>query len=343
MLTPPKVLMLTDGDLSIGEFGIATRMVQPERQTRAAARRARRPGGAGRDDDLQGEAAAADRGGVTRRARPRGRDLLADDERAHALEGTRMVLGRSKDSDIQVEDANVSRRHAELRREGGSWWLADLDSTNGTELNGKRVAVEAGRGDDHPRRHRPRLRQAEGRRLKRGSSGVAAVPGRRTVRVVRPRRAGCCERHRATADGSAGPGGAGEGRRNVASTSAPRAQDRLHRPAVPLHLADRPQRERDLRAGPAQGGVIVGPAEAASIGLPSASALLVVSRARARRRRRCLSTRCPSRSAAAARTRSRSKATSSPPPSTLASSRSGTGSGSRTSARRTAPSSTVRA
>ena len=30
MLTPPRVLMLTDGDLSIGEFGIATRMVQPE-------------------------------------------------------------------------------------------------------------------------------------------------------------------------------------------------------------------------------------------------------------------------------------------------------------------------
>ena len=30
MLTAPKVLMLTDADLSIGEFGIATRMVQPE-------------------------------------------------------------------------------------------------------------------------------------------------------------------------------------------------------------------------------------------------------------------------------------------------------------------------
>ena len=30
MLTPPKVLMKTDADLSIGEFGIATRMVQPE-------------------------------------------------------------------------------------------------------------------------------------------------------------------------------------------------------------------------------------------------------------------------------------------------------------------------
>ena len=40
---------------------------------------------------------------------------------------------------MQVEDANVSRRHAELRHEGSAWWLVDLDSTNGTELNGKRV------------------------------------------------------------------------------------------------------------------------------------------------------------------------------------------------------------
>ena len=59
--------------------------------------------------------------------------------RTHAVEGAKVVLGRSKDSDVQVEDANVSRRHAELRREGGNWWLVDLGSTNGTELNGKRV------------------------------------------------------------------------------------------------------------------------------------------------------------------------------------------------------------
>ena len=60
--------------------------------------------------------------------------------RTHALEGARVVLGRSKDCDLQVEDANVSRRHAELRREGPDWWVVDLDSTNGTELNGKRVS-----------------------------------------------------------------------------------------------------------------------------------------------------------------------------------------------------------
>jgi pSer/pThr/pTyr-binding forkhead associated (FHA) protein len=60
--------------------------------------------------------------------------------RTYALEGSRVVLGRSKDTDVRVEDANVSRRHAELRHEGADWWLVDLDSTNGTQLNGRRIS-----------------------------------------------------------------------------------------------------------------------------------------------------------------------------------------------------------
>jgi pSer/pThr/pTyr-binding forkhead associated (FHA) protein len=51
----------------------------------------------------------------------------------------RVVIGRSRDCDIQLADANVSRRHAELRQEGASFWIVDLGSTNGIEVNGKRV------------------------------------------------------------------------------------------------------------------------------------------------------------------------------------------------------------
>src|SRR5205807_3420372 len=51
----------------------------------------------------------------------------------------RVVIGRSKDCDIQLADPNVSRRHAELRQEGAAYWVVDLDSTNGLEVNGKRV------------------------------------------------------------------------------------------------------------------------------------------------------------------------------------------------------------
>jgi pSer/pThr/pTyr-binding forkhead associated (FHA) protein len=40
---------------------------------------------------------------------------------------------------VQIEDPNVSRRHAELRQEGSTYWIVDHDSTNGVEVNGRRV------------------------------------------------------------------------------------------------------------------------------------------------------------------------------------------------------------
>src|SRR2546430_14411575 len=51
----------------------------------------------------------------------------------------RAAIGRSRDCDIQLSDTNVSRRHAGLRQEGASYWIVDLGSTNGLEVNGKRV------------------------------------------------------------------------------------------------------------------------------------------------------------------------------------------------------------
>ena len=59
--------------------------------------------------------------------------------RRHELDGDRTVIGRSRDCDIQIADPNVSRRHAEVRRDGEAYVLVDLDSTNGVEVGGKRV------------------------------------------------------------------------------------------------------------------------------------------------------------------------------------------------------------
>ena len=49
------------------------------------------------------------------------------------------MIGRARDCDIQIEDPGASRRHAEVRQEGTAYWIVDLDSTNGLEVNGLRT------------------------------------------------------------------------------------------------------------------------------------------------------------------------------------------------------------
>lgn len=48
-----------------------------------------------------------------------------------------IVIGRLSTNDVVLADSNVSRKHAELRRDGSRWVLVDLGSTNGTLVNGK--------------------------------------------------------------------------------------------------------------------------------------------------------------------------------------------------------------
>jgi len=49
------------------------------------------------------------------------------------------MVGRSRECDVVVSDANVSRRHIELRRGERGWAAVDLGSTNGMKVNGRRL------------------------------------------------------------------------------------------------------------------------------------------------------------------------------------------------------------
>ena len=51
-----------------------------------------------------------------------------------------LVIGRAPDCDIELAHQYVSKRHAEIRRSGDGFVVVDLESTNGTVLNGTRVA-----------------------------------------------------------------------------------------------------------------------------------------------------------------------------------------------------------
>jgi hypothetical protein len=50
-----------------------------------------------------------------------------------------LVIGRDAGCDIRLEEATVSRRHARLLFRDGAWIIHDLESTNGTSINGRHV------------------------------------------------------------------------------------------------------------------------------------------------------------------------------------------------------------
>jgi hypothetical protein len=134
LLSRPVIDFRTDDRLRLGEFGIQARVVQPA-------------------DDAASDPSQGDAGHTMIYSAA---ERLAEplEERAHTrqssallvVEGKRMVvgpggatIGRSRECDVVLGDANVSRRHAEVRPRGGAWVLADLGSTNGVSVNGRAV------------------------------------------------------------------------------------------------------------------------------------------------------------------------------------------------------------
>jgi hypothetical protein len=69
--------------------------------------------------------------------------------RALELSDNRVVIGRADNADANLPEAEISRHHAVVFREGGRTWVNDAGSVNGTSVNGisvhaKPVAISAG-------------------------------------------------------------------------------------------------------------------------------------------------------------------------------------------------------
>lgn len=59
----------------------------------------------------------------------------------YPLDTTYLTLGRESSNDIQIQDINASRRHAEITQQPqGAWVITDVGSTNGTLVNGRAIA-----------------------------------------------------------------------------------------------------------------------------------------------------------------------------------------------------------
>jgi predicted component of type VI protein secretion system len=65
-----------------------------------------------------------------------------DSPTTHEFVGSKLTVGRLGDNDVQLDEASVSSHHAEIELGEGLAVLRDLDSTNGTFLNGDQVIGE---------------------------------------------------------------------------------------------------------------------------------------------------------------------------------------------------------
>ncbi len=59
------------------------------------------------------------------------------------LEGDQLIIGRDSSNGVAINDAEISRKHSRLSFQGGKYVLEDLGSTNGTFVNGQRLAGPA--------------------------------------------------------------------------------------------------------------------------------------------------------------------------------------------------------
>jgi len=134
----PHVILHEDADLSIGEFGIAARLMRPPAPEAVPEQP---PIAAGSTRVFRLPPAPSPAAGPPAVAEPVAppRAALIVNGVTHELGQGSVLLGRSRECDLTIDDPSASRRHAELRREGAVWTLVDLGSTNGTEVNGKKV------------------------------------------------------------------------------------------------------------------------------------------------------------------------------------------------------------
>ena len=140
----------TDERLALGEFGIQARLVRPEGEDGdqyPPVHQPDRPAPPAQQEEhghtmIYSNSAPPHAGrpleeAPARRRAPR--PLLALGERRLLVPPAGGTIGRSRDCDVVLEDAGISRQHAELRPGPQGWTVADLGSTNGVLVNGEMV------------------------------------------------------------------------------------------------------------------------------------------------------------------------------------------------------------
>jgi pSer/pThr/pTyr-binding forkhead associated (FHA) protein len=83
---------------------------------------------------------------------------LEIDGKRYPVRASGTTIGRTADSDIRLSDELASRRHARIEQRNSEFVITDLNSTNGTYVNGRRVHQQPLRGGDEIRVGRIQMR-----------------------------------------------------------------------------------------------------------------------------------------------------------------------------------------
>lgn len=140
LMGQPRVRFIEDDDLGKGQFKVESSLAA-DKGSPVPAMSTREPDEANPGATRALSLSTAERLGVSKS----GAELVELDDSGEPRESisitrTPIVVGRLSSVDVVLSDPNVSRRHAEIRRDGPAWVLVDLGSTNGTYVNGRQVS-----------------------------------------------------------------------------------------------------------------------------------------------------------------------------------------------------------
>jgi hypothetical protein len=133
----PVIVFHTDERLALGEFGIQAQLVRPGGHSEEPHGAQEPQPVAGHGETMIYSTSARVRGEVAEAQERPARALIVVSGRRLPVASKGATIGRSRDCDIVLDDAGISRHHAEIRPAAQGWTVADLGSTNGVLLNGR--------------------------------------------------------------------------------------------------------------------------------------------------------------------------------------------------------------
>ncbi|MCZ7574817.1 MAG: FHA domain-containing protein [Ardenticatenaceae bacterium] len=124
MTSKPEIELVADTALSRGQIEVEARLADPSEHAGAAAQYTQ----------------PFDAAAIQAAAIPAQPAQLVIGGRVVPIDQPFLTLGRNIDNDIIIESDDVSRQHAQIKLRQGRYVLTDLNSANGTRVNGQRVS-----------------------------------------------------------------------------------------------------------------------------------------------------------------------------------------------------------